>query len=490
MRYVRVNSKFAAMHGVPEEAHIGKTPRGVSPDLADYIEDSIARVFATGEPILKVEVERAFTAGTGEFSVSQRHLIVSFYPLRRPDGRPFAVGLIAVDTTEHKQLEAQLAQSQKMEAIGQLAGGIAHDFNNLLTVIMSYGALLLDDCEADDARRLDIEEITAAARRASGLTRQLLAFSRKQVVQLRPTDANEVIRDVEKMLRRLIGEDIQFETTLASELGLVSVDPGQLEQVLLNLAVNARDAMQGGGRLRILTANIELGTADTDRLLGAPAGSYVLLSVSDNGLGMSEQVRKHVFEPFYTTKPTGKGTGLGLSTVYGIVKQLSGDLSLRSEPGAGTTFHVYLPRLEQKTLESQSYPETSACGAVSGTILLAEDDHALRALAERVLLSSGYTVLTARSGAHALEIAQGHRGPIHLAISDVVMPDLSGPVFVERLRLARPEVRVLFVSGYTDDEVMKRGVLAGETAFLQKPFAPQLLLDKIREVWPACEETK
>ncbi len=480
--YIRVNSTFATMHDIPLDGLIGRTPRDLSPDLAGRIEESVRQVFESGKPILETDLTRTVSGAIGESPSKQRHSMVSYYPLRGADGKSFAVGLIAIDTTEIKQLEAQLAQSQKMEAIGQLAGGVAHDFNNLLTVIMSYSALLFDDFDPDDLRRLDIEEIAAAARRASGLTRQLLAFSRKQVVQPRPTNLNDVIRDVENMLRRLINEDIKFETALTPVVGLANIDPGQLEQVILNLALNARDAMPGGGTLQITTANIELGAADTDRQLSASPGPYVLLTVSDTGVGMTQEVQKRVFEPFFTTKPTGKGTGLGLATVYGILKQVGGDLSLRSEPGGGTAFHVYFPRIQGELAEAIQRAKPVALPAGSGTVLLAEDDHSLRALTERVLLSAGFTVLPARSGSHALEIARNHAGRIDIVISDVVMPELSGPEFVERLRRKRPEVRVLFVSGYADDEVMRRGVLAGETPFLQKPFAPEQLLQKIHEV--------
>jgi CheY-like chemotaxis protein len=284
------------------------------------------------------------------------------------------------------------------------------------------------------------------------------------------------------MLRRLIHEDIKFEMALAPVVGLVNIDPGQLEQVLLNLAVNARDAMPEGGTLQITTANIELGAADAGRRLSALPGPYVLLTVSDTGVGMTQEVKRRVFEPFFTTKPTGKGTGLGLSTVYGIVKHVGGDLSLRSEPGWGTAFDVYFPRIQGEAPEVIQAAKPVALPAGSGTVLLAEDDHALRALTERVLLSAGFTVLPARSGSHALEIARNHAGRIDIVISDVVMPDLSGPDFVARLHRNRPEARVLYVSGYTDDEVMRRGVLAGEKAFLQKPFTPEQLLQKIREV--------
>ncbi|MFL5483448.1 MAG: response regulator [Gemmatimonadaceae bacterium] len=481
-RYIRVNSTFAGLYGTSSESHIGRSPGDISPEFGAHIERSVREVVRTGSAVREKELAGDAGLPTDVGQMSKRHIMVSYYPLRASDGNTFAVGLIAVDTTELRMLEAQLAQSQKMEAIGQLAGGVAHDFNNLLTVIMSYSALLHDDFEQTDPRRMDVDEITAAARRASGLTRQLLAFSRKEVLQPRPTNVNNVVNETEKMLRRLIGEDIKFEISLQRDLGLINVDPGQVEQVLLNLAINARDAMPDGGVLRISTANANASEHIGPLQPGLAHSPAICLSVSDTGTGMSAEVQARAFEPFFTTKPLGKGTGLGLSTVYGIVKQLGGDVSLKSEPGRGTSFDIYLPCCD--AVKQNTPPHTALQGVVrgSGTILLAEDDQSLRILYERVLASAGYKVLAARSGAHALELAAANHHRIDLAISDVVMPEMSGPEFIERLRLTHRDIDVLFVSGYTDDEVMKRGVLKGETAFLQKPFGPDQLLTKVREM--------
>jgi two-component system, cell cycle sensor histidine kinase and response regulator CckA len=398
----------------------------------------------------------------------------------------FAPGVLVYtvrDLTRQRKLENQLLQAQKMEAVGQLAGGVAHDFNNLLTVIMSYSSLLLSDEETAESVKGDIQEISNAAERAASLTRQLLAFSRKQVLQMRAVNVNEIVANVEKMLHRLIGEDISLTTRLAPDLALIRADPSQLEQVLLNLAVNARDAMPGGGNLIITTDNAELSDEQLDRHLGAAAGNYVMLSVTDTGGGMTKEVQRHLFEPFYTTKEAGKGTGLGLATVHGIVKQSGGDVYVYSEVGHGTTFKIYFPRLSESA-EADIGPAGNAAIPPRGseTLLLAEDDDVLRALGARVLGALGYKVLVARTGAEALRIVAEYDGTIDLIATDVVMPGMNGSHLVEKVLEARPGIRVLFMSGYTDDEVMRRGVIDGQTAFLQKPFTPDLLAQKVRGV--------
>jgi len=401
----------------------------------------------------------------------------------------FAPGVLVYtvrDLTRQRKLEDQLVQAQKMEAIGQLAGGVAHDFNNLLTVIMSYSSLLLTDIETNEAVRGDIQEISNAAERAASLTRQLLAFSRKQVLQIRAVNVNEVVTHVEKMLHRLIGEDISLTTHLDPHLAHINADPGQVEQVLINLAVNARDAMPGGGALTITTDNAELSDEHGERHLGSAPGEYVMLAVTDTGSGMTKEVQQRLFEPFYTTKGPGKGTGLGLATVHGIVKQSGGDVYVYSELGHGTTFKVYFPRLTKVADAVMTTAEHRAIApSGSETLLLAEDDESIRALATRVLEALGYKLLVARTGREALQIVAEHKGSIHMIATDVVMPEMNGSQLVEKVLEARPGIRVLFMSGYTDDEVMRRGVINGQTAFLQKPFTPALLAHKVREVLDA-----
>jgi PAS domain S-box-containing protein len=398
------------------------------------------------------------------------------------DGRRAQL-ILAIDVTERKALEAQLRQAQKMEAVGRLAGGLAHDFNNLLTAILGYSHLALRRLGDRTELRREIEEIGKAGERAAALTAQLLAFSRKQVLQTRVLDLNVIVRDMDKMLRRLIGEDVDLVACLGSELGRIRADPGQVEQVLLNLAVNARDAMPRGGKLTIETANVELGAtyAMTHPVMKTP-GRYVLLAVSDNGCGMDAETQSHIFEPFFTTKEAGKGTGLGLATVYGIVKQSGGYIWVYSEPGQGTSFKIYLPRTESEAERLSTVPVPVPFVRGSETVLLVEDEDALRALARQVLEESGYRVLEARRAEEGLLIARGHQDRIHLLLTDVVMPGASGPRLAEQMIEIHPQARVVYMSGYTDGAVVNHGLLEAGAAFLQKPFTPQALAAKVREV--------
>jgi len=393
-----------------------------------------------------------------------------------------AAEFIAEDVTEQRALEAQLRQAQKMEAVGRLAGGVAHDFNNILTVILGAAELLLEQVDTADRTRADLEEIRASANRAAALTRQLLAFSRRQVLEPRALDLNAVVGNVEKMLRRLIGADIELRTVLRPGLGAAMADPGQLEQVIMNLALNARDAMPDGGKLTIETADAELDPAYADEHPRVQAGRYVMLAVSDTGVGMDAATLGRLFEPFFTTKEHGRGTGLGLATVYGIVKQSGGYVWAYSEPGQGATFKVYLPRADAvpEALAAGAVPEASLHG--SETILLAEDAEPLRSLIERILKRYGYAVLTAASGSQALELAERHDGPIALLLTDVVMPGMSGRDLAERIIAARPDIRILYTSGYTDAVIVWHGVLDPGVTFLQKPFTPKALARKVREV--------
>ena len=388
------------------------------------------------------------------------------------------------DVTEQRRLQQQLVQVQKMEAVGRLAGGIAHDFNNLLTVITSYSDLLLEDLGKDDPKRDDVQQVLKAADGAASLTRQLLAFSRQQVLAPRVVNLNAVVEGLQKILRRVIGEDVELAAVLAPDLGAVKADVGQLEQVLMNLTVNARDAMPTGGKLTIETANVEHEPEYALEREAAAVGRFVMLAVTDTGVGMDEATKAKIFEPFFTTKEAGKGTGLGLATVYGIVNQSGGFIWVYSEPGNGTSFKIYLPRIDApvegvKTAGSVSVPRGTE------TVLLVEDAAAVRAVAKQVLERQGYTVLEAPDGDVALHVAQKHRGPIHLLLTDVVMPVLSGRPLAEQLARVRPDMKVLYASGYTDDSVVRHGILEAGTAYLQKPFTPDSLARKVREVLDA-----
>ena len=397
-----------------------------------------------------------------------------------------AVGGIVVnmrDLTDRRKLEAQLRQAQKMEAVGQLAGGVAHDFNNLLTAILGYCQLMLDELPDEDPLRLDLLEIQSAGDRAASLTRQLLAFSRRQMLQPQVVDINTLVTQLEKLLRRLISEDVDLVMVLEPDLHPVTVDPASVEQILVNLAVNARDAMPTGGRLTIETANVELDSTYAVMHVAMQPGPYVMLAVSDTGAGMDAATRARVFEPFFTTREQGKGSGLGLATVYGMVKQSGGYIWVYSEPGHGTVFKVYLPPTAARATALPAAGDQVSAPA-GETVLLVEDEDAVRALTREVLRRHGYAVLEARHGVDALRVAEQHADEIQLLITDVVMPHMSGRELSERLLLVRPQMRTLFMSGYTDHALLPEDLTPG-AEFLQKPFTPQVLARRVRRILDA-----
>jgi signal transduction histidine kinase/CheY-like chemotaxis protein len=383
---------------------------------------------------------------------------------------------------ERKDLEQQYHQAQKMDAVGRLAGGIAHDFNNMLTAILGYCELLLDDPDLKENQRGDIREIERAGKTAAQLTRQLLAFSRREIVEPALLDLNAIVSGMDKMLHRLVGEHIDMQTTLAPGLDPVKADRGQLEQVILNLTVNARDAMSDGGRISIETAAVHLREGMTSPYLAAVPGRYVMLAVTDTGDGIGPDILEHLFEPFFTTKSTGKGTGLGLATVYGIVKQNNGGITVESSVGSGSTFRIYFPPSEER-VSAVSLPTTVERPAdAMATILVVEDDEGIRDLSAKVLSRQGYRVLVANGGEEARHISERHEGIIHVLLSDVVMPGMNGPMVAEMLTKMRPGMKVLFMSGYTDDAIVRHGVMERDVPFLKKPFTPERLASKIVEV--------
>jgi two-component system cell cycle sensor histidine kinase/response regulator CckA len=474
-RCLYINQQVERALGMRVGERVGKTARDIWPlELAQKIEENDRKVLAARRPM---GMEETVPRRDGTLT----HWFVLKFPFQDGSGRRL-LGGVAVDISERKQLEEQLFQAQKMEAIGRLAGGIAHDFNNLLTVITGFSDILQSGMSADDASRPMVDEIKKAGDRASGLTRQLLAFSRKQVLLPQVLSLNDLMADMDKMLRRMIGEDINLVTDSSPDLGQIMADKGQIEQVLLNLVVNARDAMPQGGKLILETRNAQLDDAYAAAHPGARPGPYVMVSVSDTGCGMTAEMLSHIFEPFFTTKGEGKGTGLGLATVFGVVKQSEGTIDVYSSPGQGTTFKLYFPRL-QAPAETRG-PEAVVTSLPKGTetILLVEDADPVRTLAREVLQRGGYTVLEAHDGGEALLISERYKNLIHLLVTDVVMPQLGGPALAKLLHAARPDLKVLYLSGYTDDAVFRHGLLEGETAFLQKPFAVQALARKVRDV--------
>jgi two-component system, cell cycle sensor histidine kinase and response regulator CckA len=403
-----------------------------------------------------------------------------------PTGKVNRLIIVNREISERRRLEEQLRQSQKMDAIGRLSGGVAHDFNNLLGVIIGYGEILEERIAQADPLRSSVDQILKAGRRAASLTRQLLAFSRQQVLEPKVLRLNAVVADMEKMLRRMIGEDIDLAISLDKNLGAIRADQGQIEQVVMNLAVNARDAMPDGGKLVIETINFEIDRAFASRYAyPVLPGQYVLLTVSDSGTGMDAATQQRIFEPFFTTKEKGKGTGLGLSTVYGVVKQSGGYIDVFSSPGKGTTFNIYLPRVDAEVAADDQNNSPSSATRGTETVLLVEDEDMLRALTRNLLEMNGYTVFEAANGAAALEVAAQTPGEIHLLLTDVVMPGINGRMLADQLKAQRPALHTMFISGYTGQRVGEKAILEPGSIFLQKPFTREQLAHKVREALDA-----
>jgi PAS domain S-box-containing protein len=479
-RYRLVNRAWEEFTGKKRQQVIGQRPDIVhqSKSLRELMERN-RRVIESGKPIAGEEaIERS--DGTHYFHTVK-------FPLRDGEGRVEAVGGISIDITERKRLEQQLLQSQKMESVGRLAGGVAHEFNNLLTAILGYMELLGPKLAGDDPAQSYLRSIGQAANRGTALAQQLLAFARKQIIEPRIVNLNELMLRMNTILRRLIGEHIDLVALPSDGLGNVRADPGQLEQIVLSLAVNARDAMPNGGKLSIATANITLQEAEVRRYPAVKAGEYVLLTVSDTGTGMSDEVKRHLFEPFYTTKgvQSGGGTGLGLAMCYGIVKQNGGHIAVYSELGRGTSIEIYLPRVHAPA-PRPAVDERMPQLAGTETILLVEDEPLVRTVFAAALRQRGFNILEAANGEEALRLAQEYKETIHLLVTDVVMPRLGGRRLAEILILDRPHVRTLFVSGYTENTVFDHSVLTEGVAFLQKPFMPVALVKKVREVLDAA----
>ena len=473
-RYIDVNESFLQNSGYTREEIIGRTTTDINLYADPGERARLKQILKEQGRIRNAEVRRRVKSGEVRVALASSEII-------NLDGEQ-CILTTTNDITDRRRLEEQLLHSQKMESVGRLAGGVAHDFNNLLTAIIGYGQLLLTSFDKSDPRYVHAEEIENAGKRAATLTNQLLAFSRKQVIKSQLLDLNAVVTNIEKMLQRLIGEDIELATVLRPDVGCVMADPGQIEQVLMNLAVNARDAMPRGGKLTIETSNTLLDENYAREHIGVQPGRYVMLAVSDAGFGMDKETQARIFEPFFTTKEIGKGTGLGLSTVYGIVKQSGGNIWVYSEPDRGTTFKIYLPFVDEVAATiKKSEPFTEPTMGVE-TILLVEDEEIVRKFTREILELNGYKVIEATGGEEALRIAQEYDEKIDLLVTDVVMPQIGGRALANAIGITRPDIKALYLSGYTDETMVQHGLLERATAFLQKPFTPQMLASKVREV--------
>ena len=481
-RYVLINSSAARLLGRPASEIVGRDDTALFPaDQAGRSRDADERVHSRGES--ETAEEQVVVEGR------RRTLLLTRSPLRDYHGRIIGVLGITRDVTEQRQLEERLSRVHRMESVARLAGGIAHDFNNLLTVVLGSAEVLLDDLPRAYARRSDLEEIKTAATQAAQLTRQVLAYSRQQVLAPRPLDLNSLVGGMERALRPLLGARIELRLDLAAPSGAVRVDPAQLEQAVLNLVMNARDAMPGGGRLEVVTRTVMVDEAFAREHPPMRQGHYATLAVRDSGVGMDDETQRHLFEPFFTTKPGRHGAGLGLATTYGIVKQSGGFIWTESAPGAGATFTIYLPWHELVAAAAPAAESTGTPRGAGETVLIVDDEPAVRVVTKRILQRSGYAVLDAPGGVEALDTLREHPGPIHLLLTDVIMPEMNGREVAQRVREQRPGIRVVYMSAYSPEAIAHDGLLDAGAAFVRKPFESGLLLQTVRRALDTAERT-